>query len=45
MSLETLEKVYDALTFEPQTPNEIADKIDLHQKTVRVGANQYQEKY
>ncbi|MFZ0224481.1 MAG: hypothetical protein WB988_20360 [Candidatus Nitrosopolaris sp.] len=35
MSLETLEKVYDALTFEPQTPNEIADKIDLHQKTVQ----------
>jgi len=35
MSLETLEKVYDALTFEPQTPNEISDKIDLHQKTVQ----------
>ena len=36
MSLETLEKVYGALASEPQTPNEIADKIDLHQKTVQV---------
>jgi DNA-binding IclR family transcriptional regulator len=35
MSLETLEKVYDALASEPQTPNEIADKIDLNQKTVQ----------
>jgi predicted transcriptional regulator len=35
MSLETLEKVYDALTSEPQTPNEIANKIDLNQKTVQ----------
>jgi predicted transcriptional regulator len=35
MSLETLQKVYDALTSEPQTPNEIANKIDLHQKTVQ----------
>ncbi|MGC2572794.1 MAG: hypothetical protein WA364_14880 [Candidatus Nitrosopolaris sp.] len=36
MSLETLQKVYDALASEPQTPNEIANKIDLHQKTVQV---------
>ena len=35
MSLETLEKVYDALASEPQTPNEIANKIDLNQKTVQ----------
>jgi hypothetical protein len=35
MSLETIKKVYDALTFEPQTPNEIADKIELNQKTVQ----------
>ena len=35
MSLETLQKVYDALGSEPQTPNEIANKIDLHQKTVQ----------
>ncbi len=42
MSLETLEKVYNALAFEPQTPNEIASKIHLNQKTVR--ANEYQEK-
>lgn len=34
-SLETLEKVYDALASEPQTPNEIADKINLNQKTVQ----------
>ena len=33
---ETLEKVYNALTFEPQTPNEIAEKIDLNQHTVQV---------
>jgi predicted transcriptional regulator len=35
MSVETLVKVYDALTSEPQTPNEIANKIDLNQKTVQ----------
>jgi len=35
MSLETLQKVYEALASEPQTPNEIANKIDLHQKTVQ----------
>ena len=35
MSIETLQKVYDALASEPQTPNEIANKIDLHQKTVQ----------
>jgi hypothetical protein len=35
MSLETLQKVYDALTLEPQTPSEIANKIDLNQKTVQ----------
>jgi predicted transcriptional regulator len=33
---ETLEKVYNALSFEPQTPNEIAEKIDLNQHTVQV---------
>ena len=35
MSSETLQKVYNALRSEPQTPNEIADKIDLNQKTVQ----------
>jgi len=35
MSLETLEKVYNALSSEPETPNEIADRIDLNQKTVQ----------
>jgi predicted transcriptional regulator len=35
MSLETLEKVYNALAFEPQTPNELASKIHLNQKTVQ----------
>ena len=35
MSIETLQKVYDALASEPQTPNEIANKSDLHQKTVQ----------
>jgi len=35
MSLETLEKVYDALASEPQTTNEIANKIDLNQKTIQ----------
>jgi predicted transcriptional regulator len=35
LSAETLEKVYIALTFEPQTPNEIAEKIDLNQHTVQ----------
>jgi len=35
MSLDTLEKVYNALSSEPETPNEIADRIDLNQKTVQ----------
>jgi predicted transcriptional regulator len=35
LSAETLEKVYIALTFEPQTPNEIAEKVDLNQHTVQ----------
>jgi predicted transcriptional regulator len=35
MSLETLDKVYNALSSEPETPNEIADRIDLNQKTVQ----------
>ncbi len=32
---DTLRKVYSALNDEPQTPNEIADKINLNQKTVQ----------
>jgi hypothetical protein len=35
VSSETLQKVYNTLSSEPQTPNEIADKIDLNQKTVQ----------
>ena len=35
MSEDTLRKVYNALNDEPQTPNEIADKINLNQKTVQ----------
>jgi predicted transcriptional regulator len=35
MSEETLKKVYNVLKDEPQTPNEIADKINLNQKTVQ----------
>jgi predicted transcriptional regulator len=35
MSEDTLRKVYTALNNEPQTPNEIADKINLNQKTVQ----------
>ena len=35
MSSETLQEVYNALRSEPQTPNEIADKIGLNQKTVQ----------
>jgi len=35
LSLETIEKVYNALSSEPETPNEIADRIDLNQKTVQ----------
>jgi predicted Rossmann fold nucleotide-binding protein DprA/Smf involved in DNA uptake len=35
MSEETLKKVYNALKDEPQTPNEIADKSNLNQKTVQ----------
>ena len=35
MSEDTLRQVYSALKDEPQTPNEIADKINLNQKTVQ----------
>jgi predicted transcriptional regulator len=35
MSEDSLRKVYAALNNEPQTPNEIADKINLNQKTVQ----------
>jgi predicted transcriptional regulator len=35
MSEDTLRKVYIALKDEPQTPNEIAIKINLNQKTVQ----------
>ena len=35
MSLETLDKVFKALGYEPETPNEIADRIQLNQKTVQ----------
>ena len=35
MSSETLQKVYNVLRSEPQTPNEIAVKISLNQKTVQ----------
>ena len=35
MSSETLQKVHNAIRSEPQTPNEIADKIGLNQKTVQ----------
>jgi predicted transcriptional regulator len=35
MSEDTLRKVYSAINDEPQTPNEIADKINLNQKTVQ----------
>ena len=35
MSEDTLRKVYTAVNNEPQTPNEIADKINLNQKTVQ----------
>ena len=35
MSSETFQKVYTALRSEPKTPNEIADKIGLNQKTVQ----------
>jgi predicted Rossmann fold nucleotide-binding protein DprA/Smf involved in DNA uptake len=35
MSSETLQKVYNTLRSEPQTPNEIADRIGLNQKTVQ----------
>jgi predicted transcriptional regulator len=35
MSEDTLRKVYISLSDEPQTPNEIADKINLNQKTVQ----------
>ena len=35
MSSETLQKVYNVIRSEPQTPNEIADKIGLNQKTVQ----------
>ena len=35
MSEDTLRKVYNALNDQPQTPNEIANNIDLNQKTVQ----------
>ena len=35
MSEDTLRKVYSVLNDEPQTPNEIAEKINLNQKTVQ----------
>ncbi|MGB8035052.1 MAG: hypothetical protein WCF03_14655 [Nitrososphaeraceae archaeon] len=35
MSFDTLRNVYQALNDEPQTPNEIADKLHLNQKTVQ----------
>jgi predicted transcriptional regulator len=35
MSEDTLRKVYNGLNDEPQTPNEIAGKIKLNQKTVQ----------
>ena len=35
LSLNTLQKVHDSLTSEPQTPNEIAEKLGLNQKTVQ----------
>jgi predicted transcriptional regulator len=35
MSEDTLRQVYSALNDEPQTPNEIAGKINLNQKTVQ----------
>ena len=35
MSEDNLKKVYNALKDEPQTPNEIAHKINLNQKTVQ----------
>jgi predicted transcriptional regulator len=35
MSEDTLRKVYNGLKDEPQTPNEIAGKIKLNQKTVQ----------
>jgi hypothetical protein len=47
MSEETLRKVHNALSDEPQTPNEIADKINLNQKTVEriARASKYKEKH
>ena len=35
MSEDTLRKVYNVLNDEPQTPNEIANNINLNQKTVQ----------
>jgi predicted ArsR family transcriptional regulator len=35
MSFDTLRNVHQALNHEPQTPNEIADKLNLNQKTVQ----------
>ena len=32
---DTLRKIYSALNDEPQTPNGIADRINLNQKTVQ----------
>ena len=35
MSFDILRIVYQALNDEPQTPNEIAEKLNLNQKTVQ----------
>jgi hypothetical protein len=32
MSIDTLRNVYQSVNDEPQTPNEIADKLNLNQK-------------
>ena len=36
MSEETMQRVYRALTSEPQTPNEIATRLKVNQKTVQM---------
>ncbi len=35
MSSETIKKVENALKDEPQTPNEVANRLGLNQKTVQ----------
>ena len=35
MSTETINRIYKALRSDPQTPNEIALDLKLHQKTVQ----------